>query len=123
MARKRVRAAERKSRARTVHEEAHTIADGVYHIAREVLEGVPREQLPLPVYAFAPLTYAMEMIAAVVCKQRGWDEKRHAQVSLYLLTGVQEVTVAAFSGFDETHFEAWVAASDSQVAGEEVASG
>lgn len=111
MAHKRLRAAARKEAARQGRDEAQLIADGVYHVARETLVGTPREELPLPVYAFAPLAYVSEMMASVVCRERGWPAERAHEVALYLLAGVQEVTVAAFTGFDPEHFEAWIAAA------------
>jgi hypothetical protein len=105
-----VRAAARKGAARAVGDEAVAIADGVYHVARETLEGVPRGELPLPVFAFAPLVYATEMMASVLCRRHGL-EARQDEVARYLFAGVQEVMVAAFGGFDPEHFEAWTAAA------------
>jgi hypothetical protein len=93
-----------------VHDEAALIADGVYHVAREVLEGTPRGELPLPVYVFAPLAYTCEMMASVLAKQHELVGREH-EIALYLLAGVQEVAVAAFGGFDPEHFDAWVSAS------------
>jgi hypothetical protein len=119
MARTRQRAATRKAAARAGRDEATVIADGVYHVARETLAGTPRGELPLPVYAYAPVAYATEMMAAVICRQRNWPDDRAHQVALYLLAGVQEVMVAAFSGFDPEHFEAWIGAAG----GSEVTSG
>lgn len=121
MARARVRAAVRKAAERQRRGEAELIADGVFHVARETLEGVPRAELPLPVFAWAPLCYASEMVAAVICKEQGWEgDQRQHEVGLYLMTGLQEVLVAAKAGFDVEHFQAWIAAASRQ---EGVASG
>jgi hypothetical protein len=112
MARKRVRAAARKAGARATADEALVIADGVYHVARDVLEGpLPRVELPLPVYAFAPLAYVCEVTAAVLCERHELGAERQHEVALYLLAGMQEVLVAAVAGFDREHLEAWVAAA------------
>lgn len=122
MARRRVRAAVRKASAGAVDEEAHRIAEGVYWVARETLEGTPREELPLPVFIFAPLAYASEMMAHVVCERHGWSgEGSHPtqhEVGLYLATGLHQVTAAAFEGFDAENCEAWVGAARHQAASE-----
>jgi hypothetical protein len=114
VARKRVRAAARKGAEREVRDEATVIADGVYHVARETIASTPRAELPLPVFVFAPVAYACEMMASAIVQRHEIPLERQHDVALYLLAGVTEVAVAAFGGFDPEHFEAWMAALKTQ---------
>lgn len=106
MARRRLSAAQRRRR----DSEAHKIGAGVYTVAQD-LAG---RKLPLPVFAYAPLVYVCEMMAAVICEKRSWSRDRQDHVARYLMAATQEFAVALLGSFDETHFEAWIAAAQSQ---------
>lgn len=110
MARTRTRAAVR----RRQETQAHTVAQGVYQVAREV----ERVQHPLPLFARAPIQYVCEQMAWAVCKARGIPLERHPDVAAYLLAGMMEFAVALFGDFKMEHFEEWTAAARGEVPSE-----
>lgn len=126
MARRRIRAAQRKAeemvtrlaRERTQREhEPAVIADGVRAVAEEIAPMVK----PGSLYWTAPFQYVIEQMAPRVCVAHGLDPERVDDVAGYLLAALNEFAVALVGEFDLEHFEAWTAAAGSPSEG--VASG
>jgi hypothetical protein len=109
MARRRMPATVRRAK----DDPARTIANGVYSVTRDLAGETHIRHVPirLPLPMAGPLVYICEMIATVVGRQRGLPRERADELALYLFQGSQETMVVLLESFDETHFEAWVAAA------------
>lgn len=111
--RQRVRAAVRKAAERTLaveRSEAQEVAGGVLAVAQEIAPLVK----PGSLYWTAPFQYVCEQMAPRVCAAHGLAGERREDVATYLLAGMNEYVVALVGEFNREHFEAWIAAADTQ---------
>lgn len=91
-------------------DESSTIGMGVQAVAREIVGEVEAGSL----YWRAPLTYVAEQIAPRVARSHGVSESDLVDLTVYLLSGLQEFLVSMVADFDAQHFAAWTEASRSR---------